>query len=389
MQQKQAHHALLIYCQMIPSIRLCGHCQLTHLAQEGQLEYRAVQEARLHPSDLNWADVVLLGRLDSWYAERLVRRLHAAGKYLIYIIDDDLLNIPQGISSAVHYGQKEVRTHIFSLIAMSDAVLSPSPRLLMKYATQGRRAMLIEEPAIDPVPYKPHTPDNPVKIGFAGSIDRTGDIESLLGEALRRLKYIYGERIQLEFFGAVPSFAQELEAKCIPYQNEYDAYRQTLNSLDWDVGLAPMPETPFHACKHYNKFIEYAAAGTMGIFSATAPYTQLQAMGVPAVLCSNSVEAWFNALKYYVEHPQERETLRRRCTETACTQFSVTRVANGLMKELEVVPLIGSGQRVTKVWPVQAGKYGHAVLDKWRVHGVHLPLVAARKLTEKLRSVVR
>ena len=59
------------------------------------------------------------------------------------------------------------------------------------------------------------------------------------------------------------------------------------------------------------------------------------------------------------------------------------------MKELEVVPLISGGQRVTKVWAVQAGKYGHAVLDKWRVYGMRLPLVAARKLTEKLRSEVR
>ena len=43
---------LLLYRRMIPSIRLCGHCQLEALAAEGKIEYRAVQGMRLKPSDL-------------------------------------------------------------------------------------------------------------------------------------------------------------------------------------------------------------------------------------------------------------------------------------------------------------------------------------------------
>ena len=65
--EKQLSHVLLIYREMIPSIRLCGHCQMEYLAQKGRLDYRAIQETKLKSSDLNWADIVLLGRLDSWY----------------------------------------------------------------------------------------------------------------------------------------------------------------------------------------------------------------------------------------------------------------------------------------------------------------------------------
>ena len=102
MQKKENRlsHVLLIYRKMIPSIRLCGHCQMEYLAQEGRIEYRAVQEMKLKTSDLNWADIVLLGRLDSWYEYQITRKLRKAGKTLIYIIDDDLLNIPPEISSA-------------------------------------------------------------------------------------------------------------------------------------------------------------------------------------------------------------------------------------------------------------------------------------------------
>ena len=61
---------LLIYRKMIPSVRLCGHCQLEYLHQLGKLEYWCVQTEKLRDSILNWADVVVLGRLDSWQEYR-------------------------------------------------------------------------------------------------------------------------------------------------------------------------------------------------------------------------------------------------------------------------------------------------------------------------------
>ncbi|MBQ6233368.1 MAG: hypothetical protein IJJ80_07635 [Clostridia bacterium] len=307
----KSKHVLLIYRKMIPSVRLCGHCQLEYLAKEGKLQYRAVQEMKLTNDDLNWAQIVLLGRLDSWYECQLTKLLHKAGKYLIYIIDDDLLNISPEVSSAAYYGQKEIQSYIRGMIEMSDAILSPSPLLLEKYAVNGRRAIQIEEPAIDPIPYRPHDPSKPVKIGFAGSIDRVGDIEEILKDALIQIKKEYGNKVEFEFFGAIPSFAKELDAKCIPYTDSYDEYRRTLNDLEWDIGLAPMPDTPFHACKHYNKFVEYAAAGIAGVYSDVPPYTRLSVFSECTVLCENRAEAWKTAIRELIEDNQIRENMRR------------------------------------------------------------------------------
>ena len=383
--QERISHVLLVYRQMIPSIRLCGHCQMEYLAREEKIEYRAIQEMKLQSSDLNWADVVLLGRLESWYEYRLAKKLHATGRQLIYIIDDDLLNIPPEFTSAACYGRTEIQEQIRGMIGMSDAIISPSPLLLDQYATNGRRAILVEEPALDPVPYRPHDPSKPVKIGFAGSIDRTGDLESILGEALTQLKRAYGDRIRFEFFGAIPSFAQELGAACIPYQNSYDVYRRTLNSLEWDIGLAPMPSTPFHACKHYNKFIEYAAAGMMGVFSETEPYTRLKPMNAPAVFCKNDSASWYEALRFYIEHPEEREALRRRCTEMAETQFSVARSASGMLEAAgEALSPRDGNRKVTGLHALRIRSLGHTLLKKWRTYGLRLPLVAFEKILDRL-----
>lgn len=380
-------HVLLIYRRMIPSIRLCGHCQMEYLAREGKLEYRAIQEMKLKSSDLNWADVVLLGRLDSWYEYQLTKKLHEAGKYLIYIIDDDLLNIPPEISSAAYYGQKEIQGYIRGMIGMSDAIMSPSPLLLQKYATDGRRAIQIEEPAIDPVPYKPHDPNKPVKIGFAGSIDRTGDIENILKDALIQIKQEYGDKVQFEFFGAIPSFARELDARCIPYCDSYDEYRKTLNSLEWDIGLAPMPDTPFHACKHYNKFIEYAAAGIVGVFSDVEPYRRLRDVNAPGAYCENNPKAWYLVISSLIGNPKYRSWQRKACIEMAWNEFSIVH-SEATSESVCGIRLgnPGSEKKIKGLQVIRVRSLGYVIYEKWRTYGIRMPMVAVQRLSERMKN---
>ena len=332
-------HILLIYRKMIPSVRLCGHCQMEHLAQEGRLEYRAVQEMKLKNADLNWADVVLLGRLDSWYEKKLTEMLHSVGKYLVYIIDDDLLNVPPQVSSAAYYHQVSILKNIRSMLETSDAILSPSPLLLQKYATHGQKVIQIEEPAIAPVAYRPHDPDKPVKIGFAGSIDRTPDLEHILKDVLVQIKRAFGQRVKFEFFGAIPSFAKDIDARCIPYCSSYDAYRTMLNSLEWDIGLAPMPDTPFHACKHYNKFVEYAAAGVVGMYSDVMPYSRLQSLGQNlALLVGPEQDNWFRMLYALIDDRAELERRRQLVIQYATKEMSVAVTAEALIEQLHTLP---------------------------------------------------
>ncbi|MGN0762302.1 MAG: hypothetical protein ACI4MK_02895, partial [Aristaeellaceae bacterium] len=143
---------LLIYKLMIPSVRLCGHCQLEELAARGAVEYRCRTTMGVSRQDLAWAETVLMCRLDNAYELHLARLLKQAGKNLVYVIDDDLLNVPEHLSSAPYYRQKQVQACIRGIIGLSDAILSPSPVLLDKYARDGRRGILLEEPAIDPLP---------------------------------------------------------------------------------------------------------------------------------------------------------------------------------------------------------------------------------------------
>ncbi len=337
-------HVLLIYRHMIPSVLLCGHCQMEYLHIQGQVEYRAAQEMSLRHSDLDWAGVVLLARCDCPYERRVSKALRLAGKQLVYVIDDDLLSVPQHLSSAWYYHLPRVRKDITAMLEMSHAIVSPSPLLLEKYAN-GKVAIPVEEPALFPLPYQPHDPAQPVKIGFAGSIDRTGDVEAMLGGALRRIKAEYGDRVAFEFFGAVPAFAADLGAKATPYCQSYEEYRSTLNQAGWDIGLAPMPDSPFHRHKHYNKFIEYAAAGIVGVFSDVQPYTRLHDFAEDCALFCSQEEHWYQQLKYLLDHPAEREAMRLKVSEFAAGRLSLPVCAQDLLKRLQMLPL-PSGDKV-------------------------------------------
>lgn len=328
---------LLIYRRMIPPIRLCGHSQMMHLAGLGMMEYRAIQEMRLSREDMNWADIVMLGRLDNWYEYQLAKRLREAGCYLIYIIDDDLLNIPPEVSSAAYYARKEIARYILAIIKISDAIISPSLELLGQYATNAQKPILIEEPAIDPVAFETHIHDDIVKIGFAGSIDRTQDLEQILRDALLQIHKTYGQRVKFEFFGSCPSFAGEIDAECIHYTQSYTNYRSVLNSLKWDIGLAPLPETHFHCCKHYNKYIEYAAAGTLCLCSDLQPYARLKGFVSPDLFVPNSTEAWVERLGKLLEDSAYREELRRQAVRHAHEQFGIDTVSRKLFDQIDSI----------------------------------------------------
>lgn len=383
-------HVLLIYRAMIPSVRLCGHSQMEALAREGLLEYRAVQEMQLTRADMNWADTVLLGRLDSWYERRLAQILHDARRRLVYIIDDDLLNIPPAITSAAYYGQPAVQGNIRAMLDMSGVIFSPSPLLLAKYATDGKLAVKMEEPALEPVSYSPRNPGRPLKIGFAGSIDRVSDIEEILRKALFRIKEEFGDRVRFEFFGAIPSFARQLEAACIPYTEDYDHYRRKLNELAWDIGLAPMPITPFHACKHYNKFCEYSAAGVAGIYTDSEPYVFIPEKERFGRFCKNTPEAWYEQIRAEILDDEGREEHRRQCCAWAGERLSPSYIgrelfqAHGeLFRPLEAQAIAGSALGWLKVQNLC-----RSVAEKVRRNGLKTPVVAVQKLTGRLRSMV-
>lgn len=382
---RAAPRVLLLYQAMIPSLELCARAPLLDAQARGLVALRCKTPREVTRGDLCWADSVILGRSDTWFERKIAEKLRAAGKTLLYILDDDLFHVPAANISYPHYHSRQTQDDIRRMIALSHALISPSPRLLELYTPRGAAPILIEEPALLKTPFIPAEPGAPVKLGFAGSLDRQADVERLLKDALVSVKRRYGDRVSIAFFGFAPSFAGQIGAEIVPYCDSYAAYLSRLGSLRWDIGLAPMPDTPFHACKHYIKLVEYASAGVVSVCSDAQPYRRMRERTDAAVFCGNTAEEWARAVGELIDQPERRERMRRAAYDMARTQFNVSAVADVLAREIGRLPRDGAQQspRVSLSLLRAVGLW-HRLTGLWRAHGVKLPAVALRKLLRRL-----
>ena len=204
-----------------------------------------------------------------------------------------------------------------------------------------------------------------------------------------RIKREYGDRVKFEFFGAIPSFLEELDAQCIPYCDSYNEYRRKLNSLEWDIGLAPMPDTPFHACKHYNKFMEYAAAGCLGVFSKVRPYLFAEQYIDAQCLVDNDSSAWVKILRELVDNGELREKLRRETIQILSRELKIEDTAKRLWQEMKDIVKAPCIKRKLNVWLM---KYKINACIRFGLVGIRMygsnPKVAFYRVVQFLRDML-
>lgn len=320
---------VMLYGGLIPSCRLCGIDQLTYLQNHREnITFHHDSIYHISHQVLAAADVVLFVRSDSLIEQETAKFLKKAGKYLVYIIDDDLLSVPKSQVSGIHYNHALTQKYIKNCMSTCHCIASPSPIILKKYGNGFIKQVQIEEPCILTENNLAHETQYPIKVGFAGSIDRENDIDDIISEALIDIKDEFQEKVTLEFFGAFPNQIPRDYFRYYPYENDYDHYKENLASLSWDIGLAPMPDSPFHQCKHYNKFLEYAGCDIVGIYSNLLPYTRIIKDGENGILCKNTKEDWTRGLSRLINQPEEIETIKNAIRDHWKEKFSIAEVAH-------------------------------------------------------------
>lgn len=319
---------VMVYGALIPSCRLCGIDQLTYLQNHGEnITFHHDSIYHISHQVLAAADVVLFVRSDSYLELETAKLLKKAGKYLVYIIDDDLLSVPKKQSTSFHYNNPSTKKRIRNCMSICHCIASPSPIILEKYASAIQYKVLFEEPCPQTKKNSVHQIHQPIKIGFAGSIDRENDIDDIISEALTYIKTKYQDKITLEFFGAYPKKIPGDFFNDYPFEEDYDRYKEKFASFSWDIGLAPMPDSPFHQCKHYNKFLEYASFEIVGVYSNLLPYTRIIKNGENGILCRNTKEDWICSLSRLIDQPEEIETIKTAIRDHWKEKFSIAEVA--------------------------------------------------------------
>jgi glycosyltransferase involved in cell wall biosynthesis len=268
------------------------------------------QLARLR--HLDEFDAVLVNREAALVGPELIERLARRRKPLIYLLDDPLY-IPyrspaNGVLSYLKFFGKVGR-----LCGMSAAVIANSPSN-RDFARRHNDNVWEIPSVVDADRYdgwKPRSSaaDGTVCVGWTGSITTTPNLgvirESLAAVSQRddtRLRFIGAERFDL------PGVRHDA-APWRPDTEVEDLRR-------FDVGLVPLPLTPWTPHKFYLKLVQYMALGIPAVATPLGSNPVVIEDGENGFLARDEHD-WTRILERLIEDPGLRERLGRRAADDA------------------------------------------------------------------------
>ncbi|WP_455717123.1 hypothetical protein, partial [Anaerosporobacter sp.] len=213
-----------------------------------------------------------------------------------------------------------------------DAFVSPSDKLIEKYGRIFAKTIRIDEPCW--LAENCEKVNEKIKIGFAGSIDRATDVDSILTETIKTLIDKFGDKVIFEFMGAKPKIVEEMNLTYYPYEDSYEEYKKVLSSLQWVIGLAPLPDTPFHKSKYYNKYIEYGSNKIIGVYSNIEPYSHVIKNQINGLLCDNNTQDWVNKISLLIENPKIVNDILNNVTKDISENYNIKSVTDNLIEQL-------------------------------------------------------
>lgn len=279
-------------------IRLLGPLTLGDNARRFRLRFADASGAATVPV----GDLVIVQREvmpDAAAAAALLARVRSAGARLVVDLDDDFRLRDQNRAAAIDLLLGHADQAWFS-----TAVLAAAHR-----DATGDRAEVVPN-ALDPrlwgLPRAAHPrTGGAFRILYMGT--RTHDAD--LATILPALDAFAAERpaMELVLIGAVTAEPGRAWCRVLPIPPaavEYPSFVRWLQrSGPFDLGIAPLADTPFNAAKSDVKLLDYCALGLPSLLVDMAPYRDPSRPEGLALLVQSDPAAWLAALRAH--HPAE------------------------------------------------------------------------------------
>jgi glycosyltransferase involved in cell wall biosynthesis len=146
-----------------------------------------------------------------------------------------------------------------------------------------------------------------------------------LNLAVPALSRLLEERSDLMFevFGTIrlPSTLLRFgrRVRHIEVKRTYMDFLLTLAGLGWDIGLAPLVDTPFNRCKAPTKYIEYSACNIPVVASNMPVYSQAMPEGAGEL----AADDWYERISRFLDHADCRQHAITAARAYCSSRFSV------------------------------------------------------------------
>lgn len=278
------------------------------------------------------ADVILIHRLfPSKFTEKTLRSIISLGIPVVFDLDDLFLDVP----SCHHPTYHKFAPYIKWILKEADIITvstSPLKESLSKYTS---RPIYVTPNILDFNLFAspPRLRDTRFNFLISGTPTHQRDW-AIIEEPIVEILKIYGEKVNVAFFGDVPKrFIDHPSVNIIDFQPNYKNYATQLKVLDVHAALMPLEDTKYNQCKSNIKWLEYSAAGIPGAYSDITPYSSCISHERNGLLVKNNSESWFNAINQliidsektaHIIYNAQREVLEWHSIENSLDKYTST-----------------------------------------------------------------
>ena len=270
-------------------------------------------------------NVICLTRYSGPHPDLMLRMARERRVATIGHLDDDLFNVPDshGPCKVRFYHDPRRQENLRRAMAGCDLIYASTGQL-----AEAIRARNLGNPVIGGGIYcsaderylanrRPGRNDSQI-IGYMGTRGHEVDLAIPTPAIVKLLET--RPNLSFEIFGSVgiPESLRRFDGRVthIPAEGSYDGFLDKLATLIWDIGLAPLKNSPFNACKADTKWVEYSSSA-IPVAASDIPVYRPAADGGAAILVPD--DDWEDTLTWLLESPEQRADL------VACAQYKLTR----------------------------------------------------------------
>jgi len=255
-----------------------------------------------HPS-MQGARIVMGQRIGGQAIDTLWYNLRQSGVKLIWETDDDLWSMDESNPARLQITDM-TRYWMESALGHAHLVTTTVPHLADAMRKFNPNVVVIPN-AIDPalITTDRKRADRPT-IGWAGGSSHHDDFRSIIGA----LRTVTDHRGDIDFHSVGVDYGKDFGLN----HNRFTPWRESMleyySGIDFDIGLAPLLDTPFTRSKSPIKAIEYNALGIPVIASNVGPYREYVVDGVNGFLVDTEAE-WVDRINLLLEDTDLRNTM--------------------------------------------------------------------------------
>jgi glycosyltransferase involved in cell wall biosynthesis len=154
---------------------------------------------------------------------------------------------------------------------------------------------------------------DPVRMLYMGTATHDADLAMIL-PALGRIKQTFGDRVSIELMGVtlasdLPGWISRVPMPAMAAASYPGFVNWITDQPGWEIGLAPLTDTPFNRCKSSIKTLDYAALGVAVLASDMPAYRGSLADGPGGMLIRPDEAAWHDAIAGLLRNAPMRHAL--------------------------------------------------------------------------------